>query len=242
MRAMPASLPRPDDGSDYGALEAALVRPRSAGCALRLALVDFYHQSWRLLVLNAALSLTALVVAIAALVTPVLLVLLVLVGPVAAAVQHCAVVLAQTEDLRLGEFVVGLGLHWRRGLALAGALACVVALGVVAVAFYGDGTWTWPLAVLVAYVLALLGLLQLALWPLAVFERERPLGDVLRRAALDLLRRPVAFAGLGLALLAVNAAGIAAALVPFLTLTISYSFLAAAHFALPRSALREAGS
>ena len=37
----------------------------------------------------------------------------------------------------------------------------------------------------------------------------------------------------------VNLAGVAAALIPFLTLTIAYSFLAAAHFALPREPVPE---
>ena len=46
------------------------------------------------------------------------------------------------------------------------------------------------------------------------------------------LRRPGPSLLLGLALLVLNAAGIAAALMPFLTLTIAYSFLATAHFAL----------
>jgi hypothetical protein len=38
--------------------------------------------------------------------------------------------------------------------------------------------------------------------------------------------------GLAVALLVVNAVGLAAALLPFLTLTIAFSFLALAHFAL----------
>jgi len=41
------------------------------------------------------------------------------------------------------------------------------------------------------------------------------------------------------ALLAVNLVGLAAAVVPFLTLTIAYSFLAAAHFALPPNSTLE---
>jgi hypothetical protein len=46
--------------------------------------------------------------------------------------------------------------------------------------------------------------------------------------------------GLGVALFLVNVAGLIAALIPFLTLTVAYSFLAAAHFALPRNPMREA--
>jgi hypothetical protein len=40
--------------------------------------------------------------------------------------------------------------------------------------------------------------------------------------------------GLALVLLGINVVGLVAGLVPFLTLTVAYSFLAAAHFALPR--------
>jgi hypothetical protein len=119
----------------------------------------------------------------------------------------------------------------------------VAVVGVVTLRFYaGAGAWAWPLAVAAFYLLALFAVLQIALWPLAVAERERPLGTVARDALLALLRRPFAFVGLGLVLLLVNAVGAAAALLPLLTLTIAYSFLAAAHLALPRSPLREVGS
>jgi hypothetical protein len=40
--------------------------------------------------------------------------------------------------------------------------------------------------------------------------------------------------------LLVNVVGVAAAVLPFLTLTISYSFLVSAHFALPKNPAREA--
>jgi hypothetical protein len=236
-----ASVPRPNDGADFDA--APLPRRPTVGRALRSALGDFYHQSWRLLVLNTALSLLVLAILVASLAAPLALALLLLVGPAAAALMHCAVVLAQTEDLRLVEAARGVRLHWRRGLVLWLLLGAVVLLGAIAVGFYGgSGMLAWPLAAAVSYSLALVGLFQLALWPLAVLERERPLGDVLRLAALTLFRRPLGFAGLGLVLFVVNAVGAGAALVPFLTLTIAFSFLAAAHYALPRSPLREAGS
>ena len=73
------------------------------------------------------------------------------------------------------------------------------------------------------------------LWPLAIFELDRPLIEVARDALVGLLRRPAAGTALALVLLAINVVGLAAGLVPFLTLTVAYSFLAAAHFALPRS-------
>jgi hypothetical protein len=57
-------------------------------------------------------------------------------------------------------------------------------------------------------------------------------------ALSDFLARPLTAFGFALALVVVNALGIAAGVMPFLTLTIAYSFLAAAHFALPRSQVR----
>ena len=201
---------------------------------LRAALSDFYHQSWRLLVLNALLSVATIAILWAASYAEPALVLLVLVGPLAAAVMHCAVVLQQTEDLRLREALTGLRLHWRRGLVLGMLTAAVVALGVFAIVFYARaGTVGALLAILVFYLLLLFAVIQLALWPRAVVEQERPLARVLADAALDVLRRPKAWIGLAAALLLINLAGLAAALMPFMTLTIAYSFLAAAHVALP---------
>ena len=102
-------------------------------------------------------------------------------------------------------------------------------------AFYAEiGGWWWALALVALYVAGLFGVLQLLLWPLAIFELDRPLTEVARDALVGLLRRPARRCGLALVLLAINVVGLAAGLVPFLTLTVAYSFLAAAHFALPR--------
>jgi hypothetical protein len=208
--------------------------------AFGAAAADLYHQSWRLVILNTLLGAVIVGVGLASLAIRPAILLVVLLGPAAAAVMHCAVTLAQTEELRLSEAVVGLRRHWRRGLAL-GALASVVAvLGAIAVPFYsGAGTWAWPLAALSLYLLLVFALFQLALWPLAVFEDARPFRDVARDAARVVVRRPGGFAGLALALLLVNAIGVAAAILPFLTLTIAYSFLVSAHFALPKNPARE---
>jgi hypothetical protein len=207
----------------------------SVGPSLRTALRDFYGQSWRLLALDSALSAFVLAVITAGLWFAPALALLLLVGPLAAALMHCAVTLVQTDELRLRDAVTGVHLHWRRGFVLGSLVLAVGAFAAFAVPFYaGLGAWAWPLAVVALYVAVLFGVLQLLLWPLAVFEFERPLRDVAREALGELLRRPAAGSALALALLAINAAGLAAALIPFLTLTVGYSFLAAAHFALPR--------
>ena len=213
----------------------------TVGAALRTALGDFYRQSWRLFLLNAALSAFVVTLVLAGAYVPMALLLLVLAGPLAAALMHCAVTLAQTQDLRLAEAVTGLRLHWRRGLLLGTVGLVVVGAGAIALVSYARaGTWAVPLALLTLYVLVVFALVQLALWPLAVFERDRELRAVVRDAARAVLRRPAGFAALGLVLGLLNLAGAAAALAPLLTLTVAYSALAAAHFTLPRSPIREA--
>ncbi|HSP74025.1 MAG TPA: hypothetical protein VLN26_16760 [Gaiellaceae bacterium] len=202
--------------------------------ALGTALRDFYGQSWRLLALNAAVGVALLAVVLVASVSLAGLALVALVGPLLAALVHCEVGLVRTEELRLGCALDGLRLLWRRGLALACAGGAVTGLGVLAVAFYARGRSTIPLAFLVGYVLALLCVVQLFAWPLAVAEPERSLLDALKTAVRAVLRRPGASTGLALALLLVNLAGIAVAVMPFLTLTIAYTFLAATRFVLPR--------
>jgi hypothetical protein len=202
----------------------------TVGGALKEALRDMYEQSWRLLLLNLALS----VVAAAALLvgsyaTPALL-LLVGVGPFAAALMHCAITVQQTDELRMGEALVGLRLHWRRGLALGTIVAIASVLVVASLSFYSARAW--PVAILSLYVALMFGVWQIHLWPLAVARRRERFADVLRDAGLGLVRRPFASIGLALVLLLVNAAG-AIGVLPVLTLTIAYSALAAAHFVLP---------
>jgi hypothetical protein len=209
----------------------------SARDALRLAVGDLYQQSWRLFVLNAALAVTAAVAGFAAAYYRLAVVGLVLLGPLAAAVMHCAVTVVTTEDLRLGTAVAGLRLHWRRGLELGAVAAGVVLLGIGAVAFYARlHGFAVPLAFVTLYLLFLAGLFLLLLLARSVAEPQLPLREAVPRTAVLALTRPRAALGLGLTLLLVNAAGVAAALMPFLTLTVAYSFLAAARFAIPTEA------
>jgi hypothetical protein len=205
------------------------------GEALKAALADFYRHSWRLVLLNSVFSIAALAIVLVTFWTPLALGLVVLLGPLAMALMHCTVTLAQTEELSLEEAVEGLRLHWKRGLALAAATAAVLGLGALAISFYsGRGPLVFPLAVVVFYLLAFFAVFQMWLWPLAVFERERPFGEVMRDAARGLVVHPVASVGLALALFVVNALAAAAAILPLLTLSIAFTFLAAAHFVLPR--------
>ena len=202
------------------------MRPRDA---LWLALRDFYANSWKLVPVNAVLGAVLVVAAFAALVTPVALVLVILAGPVAAALFHCAVKLVRTENLALADAWEGLRLHWRLGLGLGATGSGLAALGMFAVRFY-SGSSLWPLAFLTLYLLVLLGIYQLVFWTLAIAEPSRPLGSVMRDAGVVFGSRPGAT---GLALVLVNVAGLAAAIMPFLTLTVAYTFLATARFVLP---------
>jgi hypothetical protein len=213
----------------------------SLRAAFLAAAADFYHQLWRLAALNTLFGAILVSVALAAVALRPAVLLIVLVGPFAAALMHCSVTVAQTDELHLGEALVGFRRCWRRGLALAALAAGAAVLGIVAVPFYaGLGIWAWPLAALTAYLVVAFLVFQLALWPFAVLEQERSLADVFRDAARTVLRRPLGFAGLALALLLVNAVGLAAAVLPFLTLTIAFSSLASAHFSLPTNPAREA--
>lgn len=219
-------------------------RPLTVGRALRSALADFYEHSWRLVLLNGALSAIALLFLLAMQylpIMPALLLTVVALGPFALALMHCAVTIVQTGDLRLADFARGLLLHWRRGLALGSLVALLLILTVLAIGFYGgQGALAWPLAILVLYVAGIVGVVQVALWPLAVVEHASPFPVLVRDAVLQCARRPGASVGLAAALLLVNVLGIAAAVLPFLTMTIAYSSLAAARFFVPQPSTEEA--
>lgn len=205
-----------------------------AGEALRLAVRDFYANSWRLVPLNALFGALLVVVAASALAVHALLVLAVLAGPVAAALAHCGVTLVRTGNLTLADGLDGLRRHWRRGLQLGALGTAFLVLAGIAIRVYARSAFAWPLAFAALYLVVGLGVYQVVLWILAVAEPQRPLRAVARDAAELLARRWRSAAALALALLVVNLAGLAAAAMPFLTLTVAYSFVAVAHFALPR--------
>ena len=210
-----------------------------SGTALRAAFGDFYHQSWRLFVLNAGLSAFVVPVLVAGLWVPVAWALLLFTGPLVAALMHCAIVVTSTGELRLGDALVGLRQHWRRGLLLGAVVAGAALLSANAISYYA-GSNALFLAVVGVYLGLFFGAFQVILWPIAIAERARPVRAVAEEAGRALLRRPVQALVLCAALAIVNLVGLAAALLPFLTVTIAYSFLAAARFALPPPSTQEA--
>jgi len=201
--------------------------------ALRLALRDLYENSWRLVPLNALLG--AIVVASVVVAVPVhaAAALVVLAGPVAAALVHCAVTVVRTGNLTLADGMAGLRLHWRRGLVFGTTVGCLLLLAFVAIRFYAGSAVGYALAFVVVYATLCAGALLLLGFVFAIAEPERPLRSAVRDGLEVVVRRPGATLGFALVLLLVNLAGIAAAVMPFLTLTIAYSFVAAARFVLP---------
>ncbi|HEX3056353.1 MAG TPA: hypothetical protein VHP82_09465 [Gaiellaceae bacterium] len=206
----------------------------SPRAALGAAGRDLFRNSWRLVPVNAALGVVLVAVAVLTAAVHAALVLAVLAGPIAAALVHCSVKLVRTENVALADAREGLRLHWRRGLQLGAAGTALVVLAIVAVRFYARSPFGWPFAFLTVYLLVLLGVYAVVLATYAIAEPERPLRLVAREAAALGARRPGATLLLGLALLMVNLAGVAAAVMPFLTLTVAYSFVAVAHFALDK--------
>jgi hypothetical protein len=213
--------------------------PRVGEC-LRRAVRDFYEESWRLVVLNGALSSYVLLVLALAVYFPLLALLLLGAGPIAAGLVATAVRIVEQGSATFLETVEDVRRTWRRGFVLGAVAAAAVLATVAAAVFYGGaGKLGWTLAVLVLYLGGIFALFQLLLWPLAIRDPSRPLRDVARDAGYLLLRRPAATTGLGVALLAINLVGLVAAVLPFLTMTIAYTALAAARFALPLAPLEE---
>ncbi len=208
----------------------------SARRALGLAVADLYRNSWRLVPVNAAVGAVLVLAAVCAIAVHALLVLAVLAGPLVAALAHSSVTLVRTGNLKLADAWEGLRLHWRRGLALGAAGLALGVVAALAVHFYTRSSVGWPFAFLTLYLVVLLGIYAAVLTTVAVADPQLAWPAAARSAATLAAQRPGATLLLGLALLLVNLAGVAAAVMPFLTLTLAYSFVAVAHFVLPAEA------
>jgi hypothetical protein len=204
------------------------------GLALRSALRDLFQNSWRLVPVNAALGAVLVAVTVLAVAVHALLVLAVLLGPIAAALLHCAVVVARDGHVTLADARDGLRLHRRRGLQLGAAGLALALLAAFAVHFYTRLAFGWPLVFLTLYLVLGIGMFVVMVATIAIADPDKGLRQAARAAAGVGARRPGATLQLGLALLLVNAVGLAAGVMPFLTITVAYSFVAVAHFTLPK--------
>ena len=200
---------------------------------LRVAGRDFVQNSWRLVPVNAALGAVLVATGFAAVAVHAALVLVVLAGPVATALVHASVVLVRTGNVRLSDAWQG-RMHWLRGLQLGAAGLALVLVTAIAVHVYARSAFAWPLAFLSVYLVVLFGLYGAVVATVAVAEPQLSLRTAARAAAALAVGRPGALLRLGLVLLLVNLVGVAAGVMPFLTLTVAYSFVAVAHFVVPR--------
>jgi hypothetical protein len=208
--------------------------------ALRGALSDLYRNSWRFVLANGCLAASVLVPVWLAieLAAPAPLLLLVLAGPACAGLVHCAVSAVDDSvhgsgDVRAADMGHGVRRHWRRGLALGALLGLVVVAGVSAIRVYAGRGGVWTVAAFgCGYLLAVAVLFQLVLWPAAIRLADRRLAEAFRAAAAQFAYRWSAVLRLGAVLFVVNLAG-AVAVLPLLTVTVAFSFLAAARLLAP---------
>ncbi len=202
--------------------------------ALRAALVDTYQFSWRLFVLNTALSAGVVLIVVLVSAFPLVLFVAPLVtGPLAAALVHSVITLIREQELHLSDAVAGVRRFWKRGLVLGGISGLVLLFGVLAVTFYASERHrVLPLAVLAVYVVAIALLVLLVAWLFAIADPKDSVAVAFRRASSLMLRSPTRMLVFGAALFLVNLAG-AVTVVPILTLTLAYSFLATARLVLP---------
>ena len=201
--------------------------------AMRSALGDTYRNSWRLLVVNTAVSaVIAIVVLFVSAFPLVLLVAPLVAGPVIASLVYCVVTLVREEELVVADAATGLREFWRTGFALGALTGAVLLAGALAVTFYSTHHRVLPLAVFCAYVGAVAFLVLVVAWVFAIADPEAGVAGALRESGLLAMHSPLRLFALGFVLLIVNAAGLVTVL-PILTLTIAYSFLAAAHVVLP---------
>ena len=150
--------------------------------------------------------------------------------------SHCSVTLVRTGNLALADAWEGLRLHWRRGLVLGAAGVGARRARRARCPFLHAGRAR--LAVRLPHALPRRPARHLRGRAGDARSRRARAAAAARcpEAAALGARRPGATLLLGLALLLVNLAGVAAAVMPFLTITVAYSFVAVAHFALPAEA------
>ena len=195
-----------------------------------LALRDFYANSWRLVVVNAVLGAVLVLAILATLAEPLAIVFVVATGPVVAALVHCAVTLVRTGDLTLADAVDGLRLHWRAGSPALrrrshprAPWACSRS---VSTAGLPSGRSPSSRSTSSCCSRSSGSSCGRSRSP----HRTGRSGAVVRESASVTAARPGQTLVLGLALLLLNVAGIAAAVMPFLTLTVAYTFLVTARF------------
>lgn len=223
--------------------ERALSAPPSVGGALRAALSDFYYHSWRLLPANVLWAVTGLVLVAAAIVVPILVVLLPLAALPLAGMFGIATRIVRGESVSFWDGPAA----WRRELRAvlglgAGLLGAVTVLGFNVASGILAGT---PIGVGFA-TLAFWGLVAAWLfawvaWPVLLdpARTDQSVRARLRLAGLLLLAHPVRIGFLGLALAVLLLVG-TVAVVALVTVALAFAALVASRFVLPAADRLEA--
>lgn len=216
--------------------------------AARLALTDFFFNSWRLVAANVAWGVCLVAIGLVGLIVPLLgLILAPLLAIPTAGVFRLAALVARDEPASFWDAVEA----WRAyaGPALLAGIGATAAGAVLAVNVVGGllsgSTVGWALATLAAWGLAILWLVALGFWPLLTDPHRdggRPLAsmrDSLRLAGLLVLAHPVRLALLGLGALVILAAS-SVAFAALVTVSVAYVALVSSHYLLPAADRLEA--
>jgi len=233
-------------GGDEGGAPAA-VDDLPAGPSLRgaiaTALHDAYFHSWRLLPANVVWSVTAIILLVANLATPLALVLLPLLGLPTAGLFRVSTRIVRGEAVSFWDAADAWRLDVRQTLAVSASLvaASLVLAANVTLGITSTSPLGWVLATLAAWGLVGLWLLAWTLWPILVDPQRsgRPARDRIRVAALLVLAHPFRIGALGVAL-AIFLAASTVAIVALVTISVALSALVASRLVLPAADRLEA--
>lgn len=202
---------------------------------LREAVSDFYYNSWRFLAANMALGALLVVLVLASVATPVALVGLPLLVPLAAGIMRMSTRLVRDGHTDFGDLTEVLSRPWH--VLVPGVLQLAVSSVLVADVFIAAGWQSLAgtfLAVSATYGLFVLWAYALVAWPL-LLDPERDAEGIRRRLRLAfvvLLAHPVRIGSFALVmgLLLVIAT---VAIAPIITFAVGLAWLAIARYVLP---------
>lgn len=211
-------------------------RAPSPGATIRAALADLYYHSWRLVPANVVWAVTAIVVAVAVILSPLGIVAIPLVAVPTAGLFRMASRIARGRAVSFWDAADA----WRHELAGTLALGAGLALLAVVLAINvvtGIATGTllgWAFATLAFWGLAGTWLYACVAWPVLEDPARSawPVRERLRLAALLALAHPIRLGALALGL-AVFLIVSLVAIVALITVSVAVSAVVASRFVLP---------
>ncbi len=216
----------------------APVRPAAPRLArvVQTAFVDFFANSWRLLLVNVAWGIGVLGLLAATSQTPLAIVLTPLLSLPTVGVFRVAALVARNEPVTaIDGFRAWWSLGGRALLLGAGLLAAGLVFATnLMTGLQGGGVVGWSLATFAAWGLVATGLVAVVAWPLVAdpWREELPLRTLVRLSVLMALAFPLRLGAL-LVLVAVLLAVSTLALVAVLTISLAYAALVCCRYVLP---------